>query len=125
MSKRLEDKRGRLYIRCTVNQKKEIIERAKSLDLNISEYIILCGLEKVPKVSPKKLVESLNKVTTNDNRLENNINQLVKLLNANIAVFNENTLQEVRQLLSELKNKRNEIFTAINSIYKEISQSDS
>lgn len=114
-----------IHIRCTELEKRIILNRAKTLDLSLSEYLLVHGMGKNLKLSPKKVLAVLNKIITDDSKLENNINQIAKNLNANITTFDDKNIEDIVKMLSLVTQKREILFKEVNNIYRVLSKNDS
>lgn len=100
----------RVSVRCSFIQRKAIQVKAKSVDLSVSEYLLIMGLtgkiDRQEKVLPKEIL----KFTGTINHIAGNINQIAKKRNGiePLSAFDRADLLvqsgDLKQLSSAIKN---------------------
>ncbi|MGV8135036.1 MAG: plasmid mobilization relaxosome protein MobC [Mangrovibacterium sp.] len=97
-----ENKTAEIKIRCLLQEKEEIIRRAKTYGLTVTDYVLKKCLDKKIVFNHIEIVQEIHQLNLEMARAGNNINQLAKYAN---------TLQKVKRLKPEIANRLNTFMT--------------
>jgi hypothetical protein len=111
--------RIRIELRCSQEKKAELKEKAKSLNLTLSQYLLR---DRNAQFNTSELLKLVEEVSYNDNKLDNNVNQIAKNFNTNGFVVDDNVLKELLNLLSSVGKKREDLITKLNKLIKILSE---
>lgn len=114
-----EKRRIRIELRCSKEKKEELKEKAKSLNLTLSQYLLR---DRNAQFNASELLKLVEEVSYNDNKLDNNVNQIAKNFNTNGFVVDDNVLRELLNLLSSVGKKREDLITKLNKLIKILSE---
>lgn len=118
--KMANQKHGRLYLRCSLEQKKEIKSEADKLGITVSDYLL--NSKNNTFLYRKDILNLIECLSYNDNKLDNNVNQIAKNFNTNGFVVDDNVLKELLNLLSSVGKKREDLITKLNKLIKILSE---
>ena len=97
-----ENKTAEIKVRCLLREKEEIIRRAKTYGLTITDFVLRKCLDRKIVFNHIEVVQEIHQLNLELARAGSNINQLAKYAN---------TVQKVKRLKPEIADKFNAIMT--------------
>ena len=110
--------RIRIELRCSKEKKEYLKNKAKSLNLTLSQYLLR---DKNTDFNTSKLLDIIENISYYDNKLDNNVNQIAKNFNTNGFVIDDAVLRELLENLYNIGKKRESLNESLHKIIKLIS----